>query len=106
MIKLIRKMARKILFKKPPAKLGGYDLDDKTNVKEDKRLMWTAATTSVNSNSKDIKIVPANPKDITSTAKGSAPAVKPGRPKGQTSKSHSGAKPVKKVVPNNNTNKK
>ena len=105
MMQLIRKIARKILFKKK-TKIGGYDLDDKVNVKEDKRLMWTAATTSVNSNSKDIKIVPANPKDIVPKAKGAGPAAKPGRPRSQTPKGHSGAKPVKKVVPNNNTNKK
>ena len=105
MMKLLRKIARKILFKKK-TKIGGHDLDDKTNVKEDKRLTWTTATTSVNSNSKDIKIVPATPKDIVPKAKGSTPAAKPGRPKGQTPKGHSGAKPVKKVAPNNNTNKK
>ena len=46
MMKLIRKIARKILFKKK-TKIGGYDLDDKVNAKEDKRLMWTSATTSV-----------------------------------------------------------
>jgi len=105
MMKLIRKIARKILFKKK-TKIGGYDLDDKTNVKEDKRLTWTTATTSVNSNSKDIKIVPANPKDITPTAKDPAPAAKPGRPKGQTPKAHNGTKPVKKAAPKSNPNKK
>ena len=105
MMQLIRKIARKILFKKK-TKIGGYDLDDKTNVKEDKRLTWTTATTSVNSNSKDIKIVPANPKDITPTAKDPALAEKPGRPKGQTTKAHSGTKPVKKAAPKSNPNKK
>jgi len=105
MIKLIRKIARKILFKKK-TKIGGYDLDDKTNVKEDKRLTWTTATTSVNSNSKDIKIVPANPKDITPKVKDSTPTAKPGRPKGQTPKAHSGTKPVKKAAPKSNPNKK
>ena len=61
MIKLIKKMARKILFKKSPAKLGGYDLDDKANAKEDKPIIWTTPTTSVNSKSSDIKITPSDP---------------------------------------------
>ena len=103
---MIKKLFKKLFNKKTPAKLGGYDMDDKSNVKEDKRLMWTTATTSVNSNSKDIKIVPASPKDITPTAKDSAPAAKPGRPKGQTIKAHSGTKPVKKTAPKSNPNKK
>ena len=103
MMKLIRKIARKILFKKK-TKIGGYDLDDKTNAKEDEPIIWMTPTTSVNSTPKDIKITPANPAD--KTVSPTTAAKKPGRPKGQVSKNHGGTKPAKKVAPKSNPNKK
>ena len=105
MMKLIRKIARKILFKKK-TKIGGYDLDDKTNVKKDEPIIWMTPTTSVNSTPKDIKITPADSNDISPKAKTATPARKPGRPKGQVSKNHGGTKPTKKVAPKSNPNKK
>ena len=106
MIKLIKKMARKILFKKSPAKLGGYDLDDKANVKEDKPIIWTTPTTSVNSKSSDIKITPSDPAKASPVAK-SSPSVdkvpqkkKAGRPKGASTPSKSNTQAPKKSPPN------
>ena len=106
MIKLIKKMARKILFKKSPAKLGGYDLDDKANVKQDKQLTWTTPTTSVNSKSADIKIVPSDPTKASPIAK-AAPLVdkapqkkKAGRPKSGPASDKSKAQAPKKSPPN------
>lgn len=106
MIKLIKKMARKILFKKSPAKLGGYDFDDKANVKEDKPIIWTTPTTSVNSKSADIKIIPSDPSKASPVAK-AAPSVdkvpqkkKAGRPKGGSTSSKSNAQVPKKSPPN------
>lgn len=104
-MKLLRKIARKILFKKK-TKIGGHDLDDKTNVKEDKRLTWTTATTSVNSKSSDIKITPSDPAKASPVAK-SSPSVdkvpqkkKAGRPKGASTPSKSNTQAPKKSPPN------
>jgi hypothetical protein len=106
MMKLIKKIARKILFKKSPAKLGGYDLDDKANVKEDKPIIWTTPTTSVNSKAADIKITPSDPSKASPVAK-AAPSVdkvpqkkKAGRPKGGSTSSKSNAQVPKKSPPN------
>lgn len=104
-MKLIRKIARKILFKKK-TKIDGYDLDDQSIAKEEKPIIWMTPSTSVNSTPKDIKITPADSNDISPKAKTTAPARKPGRPKGQVSKNHSGTKPTKKVAPKSNPNKK
>ena len=99
-------MARKILFKKSPAKLGGYDLDDKANVKQDKQLTWTTSTTSVNSKPADIKIVPSDPTKASPVAK-SSPSVdklpqkkKAGRPKSASTPSKNNTQAPKKSPPN------
>ena len=105
MMKLIKKIAIKILFKKK-TKIGGYDLDDKTNVKQDKPIMWTTPTTSVNSKSSDIKITPSGPSKASPVAK-SSPSVdkvpqkkKAGRPKGASTPDKSKAQAPKKSPPN------
>jgi hypothetical protein len=103
---MIKKLIKKLFNKKSPAKIGGHDLDDKGTPKEEKPIIWMTPTTSANSTPKDIKITPADSKDIAPKAKTAAPARKPGRPKGQTSKGHSTGKPTKKVAPKNNPNKK
>lgn len=103
---MIKKLIKKLFNKKSPAKIGGHDLDDKGTPKEEKSIIWMTPTTSANSTPKDIKITPANPKDVTPKANTAAPARKPGRPKGQVSKNHGGTKPTKKVAPKSNPNKK
>ena len=105
MMKLIKKIARKILFKKK-TKIDGYDLDDKSIAKEEKPIIRMTPSTSVNSTPKDIKITPADSNNIAPKAKTAAPTKKPGRPKGQVSKNHGGTKPTKKTAPKSNPNKK
>ena len=103
---MIKKLLNKLFNKKSPAKNGGHDLDDKANAKEDKPIIWTTPTTSVNSKSSDIKITPSDPAKASPVAK-SSPSVdkvpqkkKAGRPKGASTPSKSNTQAPKKSPPN------
>ena len=103
---MIKKLFKKLFKKESPAKVGGYDLNDKTNAKKDKPIIWTTPTTSVNSTPADIKITPSDPTKASPVAK-STPSVekaqqkkKAVRPKGASTSNDGKTQVPKKSPPN------